>query len=68
MAQNKEDLLCPFCKADIRGARHLLFHVDLCHSHEDPAILYDIDQSLKESIRGNKEFITPVCTDILGKS
>ena len=38
MAHNKEDLLCSFCKADIRGARHLLFHVDLCHSHEDPAI------------------------------
>lgn len=48
MAQNKEDILCPFCEADIRGALHLLLHVDLCHSNEDPAVLYDIDQSLKE--------------------
>ena len=48
MAKNKEDLLCPFCEADIRGARHLLFHVNFCHSHEDPAILYEINQSLKE--------------------
>ena len=67
MAQDKEDILCPFCKADIRGARHLLFHVDLCHSHEDPAILYDIDQSLKDCIRGKNEFITPVCRDNLGQ-
>ena len=60
MAQNKEDLLCPFCEADIRGTEQLLFHVNFCHSHEDPAILYEINQSLKEWIRGNNESNTVV--------
>ena len=61
MAQNKEDFfLCPFCEADRRGRiadRSLLFHVDFCHSHEDPTILYEINQGLKDWNRGKNESI-----------
>ena len=60
MAQNKEHLLCPFCGADRRGPRSLLFHVDFCHSHEDSTILYEINQGLKDWIRGKNESITTV--------
>ena len=60
MTQNKKDLLCPFCEADIRGTEQLLFHVNLSHSHEDPAILFEINQSLKEWIRGKNESNTTV--------